>query len=104
MNKISAEKLRTNSISWEEYAKKFSRSRLNKIEERSHEIGFLMMLKKRREELGLSQYDLEKLTGLSRRTIIQVEQGKRNTTLSTLFALSEPLKMRVRIEFDKTME
>ena len=69
------------------------------IHVRSLEISQMMRMKERRKELGLSQYDLERESGISRKTIIEIEQGKRNPTLGTLYALSKPLNMEVKIEF-----
>lgn len=45
----------------------------------------LINLRKRREDLGITQEKLAKTSGVSRDTIIKIESGKRNPTLDTFF-------------------
>lgn len=47
----------------------------------------------RRVELGLSQRDLDDLTGLSYAYISRVENGQRRPSLSALILLAEALRM-----------
>jgi DNA-binding XRE family transcriptional regulator len=87
------------AVTLEEHLKKYSKKNLEKINKRADEIIALMKLRKRREELGLSQYELEEASGVSRRTIIQIEKGRRIPNLETLFQLSDSLKMQISIDF-----
>ena len=52
-------------------------------------------LRKRRELLGLTQFQLTALSGISARTIQLVEQGKGNPSLDTLLQLADPLGLRL---------
>ncbi len=60
-------------------------------------------LRKRREELGLSQSDLAKLCDLSLNGISKFEsnRGSREVKLSTLYKLSKVLGFRLALEFEE---
>lgn len=99
--KLNRKKLKENAIPFEQVMKETPLKERNEIYTKAYELTQIMLMKKRREELGISQYQLEKMSGISRKTIIAIEQGKRNPTLQTLYALSEPLKMDIEIKFRK---
>jgi transcriptional regulator with XRE-family HTH domain len=50
-------------------------------------------LKRKREQLGLSQEELAERSGLHRTYITDIEQGKRNITLKSLFQLTKALQI-----------
>ncbi|HTW94990.1 MAG TPA: helix-turn-helix transcriptional regulator, partial [Tepidisphaeraceae bacterium] len=52
------------------------------------------IVRKRREDLGLSQDELGHLAGLHRTYIGSVERGERNVTLSSLIAVCAALQLR----------
>ena len=51
----------------------------------------VVALRKRREELGLTQEKLSKLSNIPRTTITKVESGTRNATLQTLMSLAQAM-------------
>ncbi|MBX9720727.1 MAG: helix-turn-helix transcriptional regulator [Candidatus Obscuribacterales bacterium] len=55
--------------------------------------GLGRLVLRRRKELGLSQTDLASKAGLHRTYISDVENGKRNFSLGTLYSLSSTLKI-----------
>ena len=57
-------------------------------------------IKKARLELGLTQEQVAEKSGTSVRTIINMEQGRGNPKLETLFPLIQTLKMDAREIFD----
>ncbi len=61
------------------------------------------LLKKRREELGMSQAELAKLCNLSVNGISKLEsnEGEREVKLSTLFKLSKFLGFKLALELEE---
>lgn len=51
----------------------------------------------RRQELGISQRDLEKLTGVKQEAICRIENMKNMPQLDTLIKLMEPLGLRLSV-------
>jgi transcriptional regulator with XRE-family HTH domain len=58
--------------------------------------------KKRRELLGLLQPQLAAISGISRRTIQLVENGKANPSLETLLKIADPLGLTIELAVKKT--
>ena len=56
------------------------------------------IIRKRREILGLLQPQLSEISGVSRRTIQLIENGKANPSLETLLKIAEVLGMEFHIE------
>ncbi|HEY8920989.1 MAG TPA: helix-turn-helix transcriptional regulator [Chitinophaga sp.] len=54
-------------------------------------------LRERRRLLGIKQPELAFLSGVSSRTIQQVENGRGNPSLETLFQLADPLGLRLEL-------
>jgi transcriptional regulator with XRE-family HTH domain len=54
-------------------------------------------IKKRRELLRLLQPDLSAISGINRRTIQLVEQGKGNPSLDTLIRICSPLGLSIHL-------
>jgi y4mF family transcriptional regulator len=59
-------------------------------------------IKKRRELLGLLQPQLATISGISRRTIQLVENGKANPSLDTLLKIADPLGLTIELAVKKT--
>ena len=55
-------------------------------------------IKTRRNELGITQQELADLTGVSINTIVAVERGIGNPSLSTLMALLDALGLELHCE------
>lgn len=55
-------------------------------------------IKVRRDLLRLQQKDLSELSGVSLRTIIQIENGKGNPSLTTLCKIAEVLGSEVELK------
>ena len=55
-------------------------------------------IRQRRELLGLLQPQLEKIAGISRRSIQLIEAGKANPSLDTLFKIADSLGFAVKLE------
>ena len=56
-------------------------------------------IKMARTMMGLSQEELAKRSGIGRRTITDIELGKINSSLGTLFKLCDALQMHLDIRF-----
>jgi y4mF family transcriptional regulator len=66
-----------------------------------HHTEVVNKLKQRREELGITQVDLASLAGVGLRTVKEIEGGKSNPTVETLYKLAEVLGMELKIEVKK---
>ena len=55
-------------------------------------------MRRRRLELQLTQSDVADLAGLSRRTIVAVEQGRTSVTLARVLDVLGVLGLRLRLE------
>ncbi|MEI8309226.1 MAG: helix-turn-helix domain-containing protein [Verrucomicrobiota bacterium] len=55
-------------------------------------------LRERRLELGVSQVDLARLSGLSLHSVSDIETGKGNPTLDSLIKLLKVLGLVIRLE------
>lgn len=61
------------------------------IEQEKKYYEVVVALRKKREELGMSQEELAKKANMPRTTITKVESGNRNATLRTLMSLAEAM-------------
>jgi len=55
-------------------------------------------IKKRRSNLKIQQQDLAEISGLSLRTIIIVESGKGNPSLTTLEKIADVLGLELKLQ------
>lgn len=62
----------------------------------SRELGLL--IRQRRDELGLTQAEAASLAGVSRQWLIQVEQGKSTAQLDRVIRLLRALGLRTSVE------
>lgn len=67
-----------------------------------HLNNLIQTLKKRRIRLQVTQETLALLTGVSLRTIKQLEAGKGNPTLETIQKLADVLGLELRLEIKNT--
>lgn len=66
-----------------------------------HLSEIIQVLKKRREELGVTQEHLAELSGVGLRTLKSLESGKSNPTYQTLNNLAEVMGMELNLEVKK---
>jgi transcriptional regulator with XRE-family HTH domain len=66
-----------------------------------HQKSIVETLKMRRNRLQVNQESLALLTGVSVRTIKQLESGKGNPTLETIQKLADVLGLEIRLEINK---
>ena len=66
-----------------------------------HLIELIQALKKRREELGVTQEHLAELSGVGLRTLKELERGRSNPTFETLKKLADVLGMELNLEVKK---
>jgi predicted transcriptional regulator len=59
-------------------------------------------MKKRREELRISQLDLAEMAGISLASVKDIERGKANPTLSTVQKILMVLGMEIEYHIRKT--
>ena len=59
------------------------------------EVRLAIMLARLREERGLSQRDLAKITGIKQPQIARIEKGSQMPTLETLWRLADALNAQV---------
>jgi predicted transcriptional regulator len=59
-------------------------------------------MKKRREELRISQLDLAEMADISLASVKDIERGKANPTLSTVVKILEVLGMEIEYRIRKT--
>ncbi|MEY4204742.1 MAG: hypothetical protein RL013_2446 [Bacteroidota bacterium] len=66
-----------------------------------HYPDIINMVKVRRDQLNISQETLAEIAGVGLRTLKQIERGKGNPTLSTLFKIADVLGMEFKLEVRK---
>lgn len=81
--------------SWDDFEKKAFTA--EEIAESDLRVALICELIDARNEKGLSQRDLEELSGVSQPVIARVEKGKTNPTLDTVMKLLAPLGKRLAI-------
>ncbi len=62
------------------------------------------VIRERRKLLGLTQEDLSDMTGVSLRTLKEIEMGRGNPTLRTLEKLALVLGLEIQLTVRKTAE
>lgn len=62
----------------------------------------ILILKKRRKVLGVTQEQLAELSGVGLRTLKALEAKKSNPTLETLNKIADVLGMELKLEVKKT--
>ena len=63
--------------------------------------GIIEILKKRRIDLNITLEHLADLSGVSLRTIKEIESGKGNPTFATLRKIADVLGMEIKLEVKK---
>ncbi|MEO8514983.1 MAG: helix-turn-helix transcriptional regulator [Ignavibacteria bacterium] len=58
-------------------------------------------IKKRRQELRITQLHLAELAGISKNTLYKLERGQSNPTLDIIFKLADVLGMEIKFETKK---
>lgn len=66
-----------------------------------HYTELIITIKERREVLQLTQETLAELSGVGLRTLKQLESGKGNPTLLTMFKIADVLGMEVCLKVKK---
>lgn len=66
-----------------------------------HYTELIITIKERREVLQLTQETLAELSGVGLRTLKQLESGKGNPTLLTMFKIADVLGMEVCMKVKK---
>ncbi len=61
-------------------------------------IHYFDIIRKRRNELNLTQNDLAELSGIGLRTIKEIESGSGNPTINTIIKLLNVLGLEIYIE------
>lgn len=56
---------------------------------------YRLILKKKREALGLSQHELAKRLGITQTFLSEIERGRKNPSLEQFFRICETLKIKV---------
>jgi len=58
-------------------------------------------IKKRRQELKITQAHLAALAGISKNTLYKLERGQSNPTLDIIFKIADVLGMEIKFETKK---
>lgn len=66
-----------------------------------HSEKLIETIKKRREELKVTQANLHELSGVSLRTLKQLESGKGNPTIQTINKIADVLGLEVCLQLKK---
>ncbi len=64
-------------------------------------MDYRAILKRKREELGLSQHQLAKQLGLTQTFLSEIERGRKNPSLEQFFHICEALDIRVFPDEDR---
>jgi transcriptional regulator with XRE-family HTH domain len=67
-----------------------------------HLLELIKSLKERRESLKVTQETLAELSGVGLRTLKQLESGRGNPTLLTLFKIADVLGLELNLQVKKT--
>ncbi|MFN0034891.1 MAG: helix-turn-helix transcriptional regulator [Saprospiraceae bacterium] len=68
-----------------------------------HQEELSLVLRARRETLGITQEHLSELSGVALRTLKAMETSKGNPTLSTLRKIVEVLGLEIKLEVKQTL-
>jgi y4mF family transcriptional regulator len=66
--------------------------------------GIAETIKKRRQQLGLSQHELSEMSGVAPRTIVNLESGKASINLKNLSQLADILGMELSLNLKKLQD
>lgn len=56
---------------------------------------YRQIIKKKRESIGLSQYKLAKLVGITQSFVNEIESGKKSPSIEVFFRICEALDIKV---------
>jgi DNA-binding XRE family transcriptional regulator len=97
MNKKQQQYFKNNTISLEEFSKKFTPEQNAMVENEIRYYDALISLKATRKKLGLTQEEVAQKANLPRTTVTKIESGKYNPTLSTLMSIASALNKTLQI-------
>jgi len=97
MNKKQQQRIKTNTISLEEFSKDFTPEQNVMVENEVRYYDALITLKETRKKLGLTQEEVAQKAHLPRTSITKIESGKHNPTLSTLMSIASALNKTLQI-------
>lgn len=69
---------------------------------RNERIEIGVLIRKRRELLGLLQSQLATIAGISRRTLQLIEAGKANASMDVLFKIADSLGLTIKLALKET--
>ena len=61
-------------------------------------VGFGVIIRRRRKLLKITQNELAAFSGLDRHTVVNIEKGIGNPSINSLIALCKPLGLALRLE------
>lgn len=85
-------------IRWQDVKDSMTSLSENEKKEIDMMAAIISQIIERREELGLSQRDLEKKTGIKQEAICRIENMKNAPQLDTLIKIMEPLGLKLAVE------
>ena len=94
MNKVKLKKLATSLKNFNADITEEEQKFING-EKKYYQI--VVALRKKREDLGMTQEKLAKLSKLPRTTITRVESGSRNATIQTLMSMAQAMGKNVEL-------
>ncbi len=65
---------------------------------KSLNVGFGVIIRRRRKLLKITQNELAAFSGLDRHTVVNIEKGIGNPSIDSLIALCKPLGLTMRLE------
>lgn len=89
--------IRKNTISLAQFGKGITREERQFIEAEKKYYQVVVSLRKKREDLGLTQEKLAYLSKVPRTTITRVESGSRNATIQTLLSLAQAMGKNIEL-------
>jgi DNA-binding XRE family transcriptional regulator len=87
------------TISLDQFKKKFTKDQQQQINEEIAYYDVLMQFKNIRKKAGLTQEELAAKAAINRTTLSKIESGVRNATIGTLMKLSKAMNVTMEINF-----
>ncbi|HLB60368.1 MAG TPA: helix-turn-helix transcriptional regulator [Patescibacteria group bacterium] len=95
---MNKSQLKQKTVSLNDFGTNVTKEEREFIESEKKYYQVVVALRKKREDLGLTQTKLAKLAKLPRTTITKVESGSRNVTLQILMAMAQAMGKKVELK------
>lgn len=97
--KLNPEKVRRLATPYKEVFDELPDEDKSQVKSEVEYLETLMGMRQIRKELGLTQAEIAKRSQIPRATITKIENGQRNATIKTMFALADAMGKKLQISW-----